>query len=300
MMKLKLVCLLSLLLLAACDGPVQPASGPQYSSESAKSSLPVYRLAIHPLHNPKKLTEAYQPLIDHLNKHVDDVHFELEASRDYQAYEVKFRARQPAFVLPNPWQTLEAMKVGYKVIAMAGDAEDFKGVFIVRKDSGINDVADLKGKLVSYPSPTALAACIMPQYFLHENGIDVNRDIENKYVGSQESSIMNVFLEQSSAGATWPPPWRLFEKDHPKEAAELKVIWETPHLMNNSVMVRDDVPAAIAERVQQLLFDLELSPGGKEILNNMSTAEFHLANDASYKPVREFVEKFERDVRSVE
>jgi len=62
----------------------------------------------------------------------------LEASRDYQAYEVKFRNRKPELILPNPWQTLEAIKVGYQVIAMAGDAEDFNGIFIVRKDSGIN------------------------------------------------------------------------------------------------------------------------------------------------------------------
>ena len=164
------------------------------------------------------------------------------------------RSSAPAarILLPNPWQTLEAMKVGYHVIAMAGDAEDFKGIFIVRKDSGIKTPADLRGKVVSYPSPTALAACIMPQYFLHRNGIDVNRDIENAYVGSQESSIMNAYLGKSAAGATWPPPWRLFQQDHPAEAAQLKVIWETPSLLNNSVMVRDDVPAAVGRRVRRL------------------------------------------------
>ena len=69
------------------------------------------------------------------------------------------------------------------------------------------------------------------------------RDIENRYVGSQESSIMNAYLGQTAAGATWPPPWRAFQKEHPREAAELKVIWETESLVNNSVMVRDDVPA---------------------------------------------------------
>lgn len=51
------------------------------------------------------------------------------------------------------------------MIAMAGDPKDFKGIFLVRIDSGIKVPADLKGKAVSYPSPTALAACIMPQYF---------------------------------------------------------------------------------------------------------------------------------------
>ena len=37
-----------------------------------------------------------------------------------------------------------------------------------------------------------LAATMMPQYYLHTHGIDVNRDVETRYVGSQESSILNV------------------------------------------------------------------------------------------------------------
>lgn len=284
--------------LAACERAPQ-VDGPQYHSAPATRNVAVYHVAVHPLHNPEKLVEAYQPLIDHFNRRVDGARFELEASRDYQAFETKFRAREPEFLLPNPWQTLEAMKAGYRVIAMAGDADDFRGIFIVRKGSGVRTPADLKGKAVSYPSHTALAACVMPQYYLHTHGIDVNRDIVNLYVGSQESSIMNAYLGRSTAAATWPPPWRLFQKDHPREAAELVVIWETPPLMNNSVMVRADVPAPVRERVQRLLLELDQSPAGREILAGMQTARFHPADDASYSRVRDYVARFERDVRPI-
>ena len=260
----------------------------------------VYQFAIHPLYNPRKLFEAYQPLIDYLNSNLTDAQFELEASRDYDAYEKKFRARTPEFLLPNPWQSLQAMKAGYHVIAMAGDPEDFKGIFIVRRDSGIKTPSDLKGKTVSYPSPTALAACIMPQYFLHRQGIDINKDIINAYVGSQESSIMNVYLGQAAAGATWPPPWRLFQKDHPKEAAQLELIWETPAMLNNSVMVRDDVAPTLVARVRQLLLDLEHHPDGPAIFAGMSTGRFHAADDARYQQVEGFITDFEREVRPVE
>lgn len=203
-------------------------------------------------------------------------------------------------MLPNPWQTLQAIKVGYHVIAMAGDASDFKGIFIVRKDAGIKQPADLKGKSVSYPSYTALAAAIMPQAYLHAHGVNIRRDIQNVYVGSQESSVMNVYLKQTAAGATWPPPWRLFQQDHPKEAAQLRVVWETPPLINNSVMVRDDVPAALGQQIAALLLALPQTPQGKAILGNMQTAQFHPANDASYRVVADYIARFEREVRPVE
>ena len=213
-------------MLFGCDSPAPPTVGPQYSASANGDEIKLYRLAIHPLHNPEKLALTYQPLIDDLNRNIEGARFELEASRDYQRYEVKFRARAPEFLLPNPWQTLEAMKLGYRVIAMAGDAADFKGIFIVRKDSGITQIPELKGKVASYPSPTALAACIMPQYYLHTHGLDVNRDIENHYVGSQESSIMNVFLKQSAVGATWPPPWR--QSSGPNSYAPISTIGALP------------------------------------------------------------------------
>lgn len=302
-MRVTLVCFLLTMLLAGCQPSAEnkPLDKPlQYHTVPVDTQLPVYRWVPHPLYNPLKLSETLQPLVDYLNRQVPGANLQLETSRDYQAFEKKFRARDAEFLMPNPWQTLEAQKVGYHVIAMWGDAADFKGIFIVRKDSGIQVPADLKGKVVSYPSPTALAAAIMPQYYLHQHGIDINKDIQNNYVGSQGSSIINAYLGQSDVGATWPPPWRLFLKDHPVEAAQLKVIWETPSLINNSVMARDDVPDALRQGIRQALLDLPNTPEGVKILAGMETGRFHAAEDTNYEIVRDFIKRFEEEVRPVD
>jgi len=290
------------LLLGALLGCNRKPEGhaPQFGTKPQSAGVPIYHLLVHPLHNPVKLTQAYQPLIDYLNARMQGARLDLEASRDYANFEEKYRAGKHEFLLPNPWQTLQAMKVGYRVIAMAGEPRDFKGIFVVRRDSDLKRPADLKGKSVSYPSHTALAACIMPQFFLHDHGIDVNADLENRYVGSQESSIMNAYLRLTAAGATWPPPWRAFQKDHPREAAELKVIWETESLVNNSVMVRNDVPARVVKQVRVLLLGLDKTKEGKTILAGMETARFLPASDADYEVVRRYVSRFEREVRLVE
>ena len=294
-----LFALLFALLLAACEPP--PVSKPlQYSTAPAGASAPVYRFAVHPLHNPQLLAEAYQPLVDHLNRQLSKARIEskieLEASRDYQAYEEKFRARSPDILLPNPWHTLQAMKVGYHVIAMAGDAEDFKGIFIVRKDSPIRVPADLNGKTVAYPAPSALAAAMMPQLWLATQGLDVRRDTESRYVGSQESAILNAYLKEADAGATWPPPWRAFQKAHPNEAAQLRVIWETPSLISNAVMARSDLPADLVERVRNTLLRLGEDAEGRHVLAAMETARIHPATDASYQVVRRFIADYETRV----
>lgn len=293
------VALASLAVLLACHQP-PPDQGPKYGVAPSSTSAPVYHFAVHPLHNPTKLTQAYQPLVEHLNSRLKGARLVLEASRDYATFEEKYRDRKPELLLANPWQTLQAMKAGYGVIATAGVPGDFRGLIIVRKDGGIRTPSDLKGKAISYPSPTALAACIMPQYFLHRRGLDVNRDVENRYVGSQESSIMNVQQKLTVAGATWPPPWRAFQKDHPGEAAELEVRWETEPLINNSVMVRDDLPADLRDQLRRELVGLHETDRGRAILAGMETARFIAASDQDYEVVRAYVERFEREVRRVE
>jgi len=111
---------------------------------------------------------------------------------------------------------------------------------------------------------------------------------------------MNVYMGKSSAGATWPPPWRLFQKDHPLEAAQLRVIWETPALINNSVMVRDDVAPAVSATIKDMLIHLDETAAGRAILAGMETARFHDANDKSYEVVVQYIRRFEQEVRPVE
>jgi len=285
--------------IAGCERKIESA-GPRYGSTPSAAVEAGYSFAIHPLYNPEKLMRAYQPLVDFLNSVIEGPRLRLEASRDYASYEGKYRERKPELLLPNPWETLQALKSGYRVIAMAGDPGDFRGLIIVRKDGGVEDPQDLKGKAVSYPSRTALAACVMPQYFLHVRGIDILGDIENRYVGSQESSIMNVFLKLTAAGATWPPPWRAFVKDHPGEAEQMRIAWETESLVNNSVMIRADLPFETGERLRAALIGLHETERGRSILAGMETSRFLAASDDDYDAVRAYIECFERDVRKVE
>ena len=284
---------------AGCSRAPVP-QGPEYADTPGSRRESGFHLAVHPLHNPGKLLASYGPLADHLSARMPGLRFEVEPSRDYGEFERKYRAQAVAFILPNPWQCLEAMKTGYEVIAMAGEPADFKGIILVRKDSPVRQVKDLKGQAVSYPAPTALAACLLPQWFLHTNGLDVNRDIENRYVGSQESSLLNVYHRQTAAGATWPAPWRAFCREHPREAGELKILWETPAMMNNAVMVRSDVAPAVRDEVLRLLLHLHETPAGQAILAGMETARFLPVGNADYEPVRRFVAAFEAGIRPVE
>jgi phosphonate transport system substrate-binding protein len=140
---------------------------------------------------------------------------------------------------------------------------------------------------------------MMPQWYLHSHGLDVMHDIENHYVGSQESSMMNVYQGAVAAGATWPPPWRAFAKERPEVAAALEVMWETEPLINNGLMAHREVPAATVEQVGRLLFNLHDHGEGRTILAQMELSRFEPADDTTYGVVKAFLERFEGEVRPI-
>jgi phosphonate transport system substrate-binding protein len=286
-----------LVLLTGCNRE-EPVQTPRYTDKPmVADSLVHYIFTVHPLHNPQLLHQKFQPLMQYLDSRIPGVQFDLDASSDYADYERKLREGKTHFSLPNPYHAALARDWGYHVIAKMGNDALFRGVFVVRKDSPIREPADLRGKVVSYPAPTALAAAMMPQLYLQDHGIDVETELTNRYVGTHNSAIMNAYLGQSAAGVTWPVAWKAFQQANPKEAAELYVIWQTPTLIQNAIVVRNDVPADLAERVRQLLTGLQDTPAGRDILDRIDTSSFEAADDQRFDVVLAFVKEFKTRVK---
>jgi len=258
-----------------------------------------YIFGIHPLYNPKKLQEVYGPLIEYFNKNIPNITFRLEASRNYATYNEKLYAGKFHFALPNPYQTINSIDCGYTVFGKNGDDENFCGIIIIRKDENIKTIDDLKGKAISFPAPTALAATMMPQYFLYENGLDVMNDIDIRYVGSQESSIMSVYSGNTVAAATWPQPWMQFVKNEPELASELEVKWTTKPLINNGLVVRNDISPELIIQIENILFNLHTHEEGRIILERMNLSKFEKANNQTYNIIKTFLERFNKNIRPI-
>ena len=285
--------------LVACNESGDSGYRPVYA-RTAPVSGRVLEFGIHPLHNPETLFQVYQPLVDYLNARLGGPVLKLEASRSYAAFDARLVDRQFAIALPNSYEITLAQDHGYHSFAKFDDDREFRGIILVRRDSGIKQVSDLKGKAVSYPAPTALAATMLPQAFLVEHGIDLRRDIENIYVGSQESSILSVYLGKVAAGATWPPPWIKFQRDDPAKAAQLEVKWDTRSLPHNGFVARDDVPPELVARLTGLLTALDRTDEGRALLARVPVARIVPTVDQAYQPTRDFIRWFSATIRKPE
>lgn len=294
-----LFCLLLTWLLPGCKARLdssadyRPTFGAQPTSQVQQRPV---RVGIHPLHNPALLFQRYGPIVERLNERIPQALFTLEASRNYQEFEDKLARRQLDIALPNPYQTLQAQEHGYRIFGKMGDDDMFRGLVLVRIDSDIHQPSQLRGRAISFPSATALAATMQPQLALHQQGLPFD-SYEARYVGSQESSIMNVILGQTAAGATWPAPWQSFQQTHPEQARQLRVLLQTPPLVNNALMAKDDLPEPLLQAVADVLFTLHQDDAGQAMLAALPVSRFEPASASTYQPVQQFLDEYERQIR---
>ncbi len=270
-----------------------------YRPTGVAPSVHLYKVGIHPYLNSQKMFRSYRPILDALEKELGNVRFSLETSKDYAAYEEKLYRGAFDFSLPNPYQTYNAIGRGYHVIAKMKPDHVFRGIFVALKTNHLHHPSQLKGHAVSFPAPTALAATMMPLYFLHKQGIDVNRDIEKRFVGSQDSSILNAYSGDTLAAATWPPPWEAWVRENPKKAADMEVVWQTPPLVNNGFVAREDINASFAASVAKALISLDHSKQGRKLLQQAGFEGFETADDQTYEAVKTFLDSYETTIGAI-
>jgi phosphonate transport system substrate-binding protein len=252
-----------------------------------------YAFGVFPLQNPIRLFNTWQPVLDLVNEQTAGITLRVEAGRDYASYEAKLRTRVLAFAVLNPYQALKAEEIGYRIFAKLGNDPEMCGIIVTRKDAGVASVNDLRGAKISFPAPTAIAATLMTKLFLKKLGLDVDRDAQPTYVGSLESSVMNVYQGLTKAGGAWPPTWEALRREKPEVIEALRVSWRTPPISSLAVVARDDVPPRHVALVRSVLLKLHESERGRGILQRLDLPRFEAADASRYEAVRAFLREYE-------
>ncbi len=292
MQKIKLffISILVILLNSGCDGINE--SQAVYHPTGVYQTSTRYVIGVNAYLSSKEMFIAYRPIVDYLERHMNGVKFELATSKNFIEYEKRLNKSEFHFALSNPYQSLVSFDHHYYPIAKMKNDEEFRGLFIARKDSHLRHYDQLNGKVVSFAAPTAFAGTIMPKYYLWEHGIDVRHDMIVRYVGSHFSAIMNVYSGDSFVAGTWPLAWKQWKKDNPDKASAMEVIWATKPLMNNALVARSDVPVAVVQKTTQLLVQLDKTKEGKELLKRAGFEGFETANRQTFTPVEQFMKRY--------
>lgn len=287
-----------ILLNFGCDGMSEAQTS--YKPTGTDQANVRYVIGVNAYLSSKEMFIAYRPIVDYLERHMNGVKFELATSKNFIEYEKRLDKSEFHFALSNPYQSLVSFDHHYYPIAKMKNDACFRGLFVARQDSYLQNYSQLNGKVISFAAPTAFAGTIMLKYYLWEQGINVRHDMVTRYVGSHFSAIMNVYTGDAFVAGTWPLAWEQWKKDNPQKAAEMEIVWETKPLMNNALVARSDVPVAVVQKVTQLLVQLDSTQEGQELLKRAGFAGFEATNRQAFAPVEEFLKRYHRHLGKIQ
>ncbi len=270
------------------------AAAQGYRPSGVASADDAYVFGIHPYTNPQDLFEAYAPVMRYLERKIPGARFQVEASKDYADFETKLAAGRFHFAMPNPFQTVVSLEHGYRVIAKMKPDEDFRGLIVARTDKKISAPEQLKGQMLCFPSPTAVAGTMLPLLWLQEHGIDVKRDIQIRYVGSQFSSIVNAHVGDAYACGSTSRFFRTWSRENPDKARDMQQLWRTDSLPHNGIVARKDIDERVARQVAQALAAMETEVDQSQF--RIDQAHFELASDKTYEPMRDFLRRYDKAI----
>jgi phosphonate transport system substrate-binding protein len=198
--------------------------------------------------------QLYQPFIDYLNESTP-YKFEIKLSRVYEDTIERLGSGEIVIASCGPVSYLKAKeKYGVKPILRALNKDGkpyYRGMIIVRRDSPLQDLKDLKGKSFAFGQAWSTASHILPEYYLLKANIRL-KDLKHYSFLRHHDSVVNAVLKgEFDAGAVKDIVAYKYQKEG------LRFIFSTDPITTVPIVVRKDAPAEMVQSVRAALLKLD-------------------------------------------
>ena len=188
---LKYICIISGMIAGAYAAPgAAPRAAMAAEAEKRKVVF-----GIVPQQSASRLAEVWVPFLDYLSR-TSGARVVFATAKDIPTFEACLVSGAYDVAYMNPYHyTVFHEAPGYTAFARQ-KKKRLRGLVVARKDSGVEDLRDLRGQAVAFPSPAAFGASVIPRAEMRSAGIA----IRPLYVKSHDSVYRAVAAGLMTAG----------------------------------------------------------------------------------------------------
>ena len=164
----------------------------------------------------------------------------------------------------------------------------YRGQIMVRTNSGIDSLKDLKGKSFAFVDPASTSGHLYPKSLLLSKGLDPKNFFgKTVFAGSHNAVVFSIYKGEVDGGAAYDGSRAAVAKSYPDIFEKIKVIAYTKEIPNDTVSVRKELPENLKITLREGLKKISRSPEGSKILKNLYGISGVLDLDGLFDPVRE-------------
>jgi phosphonate transport system substrate-binding protein len=298
MKKLLSVCLsLALVVVLAACGGGQDADG---GGEGNPSKLV---MGFVPSQDSDKIADTVKPLADKLSEELG-VEVEGRVMTNYSALVEAMGSNQVQIgFIPAFGYILANEKHGVEVILKSErfGSDTYRAQYVVRADSDIESLEDLKGKTWAYVDAASTsgylfpAAQIMDEFGVSDPPVDFFGDAVQ--AGSHDNALITVYEGDADVATTFEDARTGLEEDYPDIMEKLKVIGYTDDIPNDTISVTKELDDELVQKIQQAFLSFNDDEEMIQIMNEVYNWDaIREAKDEDYNIVRDTFKKFEDSI----
>lgn len=175
--------------------------------------------------------------------------------------------------------------------------DDYKSEILVKKNSGIKSLKDLKGKKIALQDVTSTAGYTFPLATLKkETGINATKDMKIVNVKGHDQAVISLLNGDVDAAAVFQDARTIVKKDQPNVFKDTKILKLTESIPNDTISVRPDMDKKFQEKLKKAFKDIAKSKKGHKIISEVYSHEGYTdTKDSNFDIVR----KYEKEVQDM-
>jgi len=259
---------------------------------AAQTQAPM-TLSVHPYLSASELVKRFTPLTEYLGKQLGrPVQLEISGSYDTHIHKIANGVVDIAFMGPASYVKL-TNQYGKRPLLAAFQTKEgkfFHGHIMVRKDSPITSLAQLKGKRFVFGDQASTMSHFVPRYMLLKAGVDVKQFAQVSYVANHDNIALGILAGTFDAGAVKE---EIFLHYAPRG---LRSLARSGPITEHVFITREDLPKETVLALRKAFLQLSDSAEGKQIITSMRKDVIALvpSDDRDFDSLRVIMDELKR------
>lgn len=257
------------------------AIGPTAATLAAEP--PPLQMGVLPYLSGERLFETFLPMKDYLETKLDR-RIVLSTAPDFKTYVQRAaRGDYDIYQTAPHFALLAEVEQGYRRVSRL--TRELDGDIIVRRDSPVQRVEDLRGRVVITPDALAITS-VLGERLLKDHGLSPERDYRLSRATSHNNAILTVRHGAADAALTSAA---VFEQLPPEVKRDLRVLTKTRQVPHMMVMAHSRLPAADYERLKHALLAFTRDGPGRKFFEATGYGDMAPITDADMARLQPFL-----------
>lgn len=216
-----------------------------------------------PVEDPAVYENVFKPFTDYLSKctakrvvfyQVQSNAAEIEAMRSGRLHVGGFSTG------PTNYAVNLAGAVPFAVKGNATDWQGYQLIFLVKKDSPYQKIADLKGKKVAHVQPSSNSGNLAPRVLFPKEGLVPDQDYKVLYSGKHDQTVMGVLSGDFDGGPVASDVFKRMVERGQVKADDFRIIYRSHTFPTSSFAYAHDLEPKLRDTMLKCFYAFRFPP----------------------------------------